>query len=432
MLITIYSQKMAIKMLFSAWLLLPCWALQAAEKNLRLAEAVQRALANNPSLQVFSYRLDALNAKTSAAELRPAFELGFDVENFAGSGSFNSFEQAELTVSLSSTIELGDKRSARMQVMTSRQSRLEAQQQVAALELLGEVTRRFVDVLAAQERIALARQGNALAQEALAEVKKRANAAAAPDAEVKRALAAAAQTHLTVSSEESRIRYLKLALAALWGKKTVDFNAVEGNLYRFSEDVTFDELYQRIALNPAVQIFASESRLREAEIRQARTQASTDIRWSVGLRQFQEVDETALVAGFSLPLFSSRRNNAKVRAATAAFDALAVEKEVTLLALHTQLYRAFNSRQQAIHTADDLRKDIVPALEEALAATKKAYQRGRYSYINYVSARQELLSARRSQIDAATAALRYGADIEQLTGQALTASRSQKHAGQTP
>ena len=429
MLITIYSRKSAMKVLLVIALLLPYGALQAAEKNLNLAQAVQRALAGNPSLQVFSYRFEALNANANAAELRPAFELGFDVENFAGSGGLNGFGQAELTVSLSSTIELGDKRGARMQVETRRQSHLNARQQVAALELLGEVTRRFVDVLAAQERILLARQGNALAQEALIQVKKRAAAAAAPDAEVKRALAAASQTHLTVLSEESRISYLKVALASLWGEKTVDFAAVEGDLYRFSPSVTFDELYQNIAQNPAVQIFASESRLREAQIRQARTQASTDIRWSVGVRQFQEMDETALVAGFSLPLFSNSRNKSKVRAATAALNATAVEKELTLLTLHTQLFQAFNSRQQAIHTADDLRKDIIPALEDALAATKKAYQRGRYSYINYVSARVELLRARRSQIDAATAALRYGADIEQLTGQALSIPASQKNTG---
>ncbi|MEC7303762.1 MAG: TolC family protein, partial [Pseudomonadota bacterium] len=33
--------------------------------------------------------------------------------------------------------------------------------------------------------------------------------------------------------------------------------------------------------------------------------------------------------------------------------------------------------------------------------TQAAYQRGRYGYLDYVSARQELLSARRTQIEAA-------------------------------
>ena len=66
-----------------------------------------------------------------------------------------------------------------------------------------------------------------------------------------------------------------------------------------------------------------------------------------------------------------------------------------------------------------LRTAIIPALEQALVETQAAYQRGHYGYLDYVSARQELLSARRTQIEAAAAALTYGAEIEQLTAEPL-------------
>ncbi len=64
----------------------------------------------------------------------------------------------------------------------------------------------------------------------------------------------------------------------------------------------FDALFQRAIENPAIEIFASEERLREAELQLAKTQSSTDIGWSVGVRQFQDTDDTALVAGVSIPL----------------------------------------------------------------------------------------------------------------------------------
>jgi cobalt-zinc-cadmium efflux system outer membrane protein len=422
----------AVCFLAGLLVLLQTLVLQAAENTLRLPEtastlflsaAVKRALAENPSLKVFEFRREALSGELSTAGLRPGYELGFNAENFAGSGDLNGFDEVELTVALSSTIEMGGKRDARLDVVSRERRRVDSQMQVEALELLGEVTRRYIDVLAAQERVSLAIDANELAQGALAEVTKRAAAGATPEAEVKRAQAAAAQAHLTVSSEQNQLDYLQVALVSLWGETTPEFTAVEGDLYRFGEDVDFDVLFARVEQNPAVLVFAAEKRLKESELRLAKTQASTDVRWSVGLRQFQEVDDTAVVAGFSMPLFAGSRGEGAIRSATAARNEVTVRKEFAILTLRTQLYRAFSNRRQAIHTANDLRKDIVPALEQALLETQHAYQRGRYSYSDYVTARQELLSARRTLIDAATAALRYGADIEQLTAQPLSSDQ---------
>lgn len=418
---TQFSVRLFLTGLF---ILLPSMSLQAANNTLTLAAAVKRTLAENPSLTVLEFREQAVKGEIESAGLRPAYELGVEAENFSGSGNFTGIKQTELTVALSSVFEMGAKRDARLEVAGRKLSRLDAQLQLESLELLGEVTRRYIDVLSAQERVVLAGTANQLAKQALLEVKKRAKAGATPEAEVKRAEAAAAQAHLVEFSEQKRLAYLKVSLASLWGGTQPDFTLVEGDLYRFGEDASFEALYGRIEQNPQVQVFASEQRLKDAELRLARSQGTSDVSWSVGVRRFQQVDDTALVAGFSVPLFSSERNRGRLISAEAAKNEVEVRKEIALLKLRTQLYHAFSNRQQAIHTADDLRKDIVPALEQALKETREAYGRGRYSYIDYVSARQELLSARRTQIDAATAALRYGADIEQLIAEPLAASQS--------
>lgn len=420
-----YRTKFSVKTLLTGlFILLPAMSLQAAESTLTLPAAVKRALAENPSLKVFKFREQAAKGEIDSAGLRPAYELGVEAENFVGSGNFTGVKQTELTVALSSVFEMGAKRDARLEVAGRKLNRVDAQMQLESLELLGEVTRRYIDVLSAQERVTLAGTANELAKQALLEVRKRANAGATPEAEVRRAEAAAAQAHLAEFSEQKRLAYLKVSLASLWGGAQPDFTVVEGDLYRFGEDASFDALYGRIEQNPQIQMFASEQRLKDAELRLARSQGTSDVSWSVGVRRFQEVDDTALVAGFSVPLFAGKRNKGRLISAEAAKNEVGVRREIALLKLRTQLYHAFSNRQQAIHTADDLRKDIVPALEQALKETREAYGRGRYSYIDYVSARQELLSARRTQIDAATAALRYGADIEQLIAEPLAASQS--------
>ena len=102
----------------------------------------------------------------------------------------------------------------------------------------------------------------------------------------------------------------------------------------------------------------------------------------------QETADTALVAGFSMPLFSGKRNSGAVATALAEKNQVFAQREVMLLDLHTQLFRAFHSRKQAIVTVKALGSTIIPALEQALIETQAAYQRGRYGYLDYVSARQ--------------------------------------------
>jgi cobalt-zinc-cadmium efflux system outer membrane protein len=69
----------------------------------------------------------------------------------------------------------------------------------------------------------------------------------------------------------------------------------------------------------------------------------------------------------------------------------------------------------------DLQRDIVPALQQALQQTEAAYQRGRYGYSEWLSARQALLDARLQLVDAASTALSNQALIEQLSGVAFGA-----------
>ncbi|HBY86188.1 MAG TPA: TolC family protein, partial [Colwellia sp.] len=334
------------------------------------------------------------------------------------------FDSTEFTLSLSSILELGDKRDARASVISNRSSQIAAMRKIEALNLLSEVNRRYIDILAAQERLLLAKEATLLAEETLTEVEKRSKAGVAPKAEIKRALAAVGNARLTTSSEQQQLDYAKVALAMMWNETIPSFTRVEGSLYQFSSDIEFTTLLEKVKRNPEILIYATQERLKEAQLRLARTESSADIKWSVGIKQIQALNDTALTAGFSMPLFASKRNVGAISAAQAARDEVVVKRKATMLALHNQLYRAYSNRKQAIFTAKNLQKSIIPTLTEALNETQIAYQRGRYSYLDYLSARQELLFARRAMIESAAAALRYGTQIEQLIAEPLSVSQS--------
>ena len=391
----------------------------AGEKPLTLSKALSRAMAQNPGLQVFDFRLQGLDGRRITADQNPALEAGLEVENFLGSDNLRGVDGAEYTLSLSSVLELGGKRQARVSVVDSRYGLVEAERRAETLDVLGQVAQRFVATLALQEKLELAAEAVALAEATHEIVTRRADRGAAPQAEVMRARAALTRSRIEQSRVLSEYESRKIALASLWGDTRPDFQSLEGDLFQFGSSDSFEILYQRVSESPAIQIYASERRVREAEVQLARSQSESDIRWQVGVRQFEETDDSALVGGFSVPLFSGRRNRGEVQAALAARDEVRYRREDTLLRLHSRLFEAYRQRQQNIEAVEQIRGQVLPDLSDALSQTREAYEKGRYSYVEWTAAQRELLSARQALVDTATTALLNQALIEQLTAQPL-------------
>lgn len=396
----------------------------SATQTLTLPEAIQRSLDKNPTLQVYGLRKQGLQGLAKTEGLNPGFSLTADVENLAGTGAFTSTGNAEATLALSSVVELGDKRAARLAVVDARGGQLESERRANALDLLGNVTRQYIEVATAQERVNLASNLVTLAHDTVRIVERRVDAGASPGAELLRARTALSQFQLTLSSEQSNVRRARVSLALLWGESQPDFLQVSSHMYSIPALGDFDELLARAKANPSIEIFSSERRLREAELRLAKTQSKGNVSWSLGARQIQGNSDQAIVASLSIPLFSENRSRGLRQSASAALEEVRYRRDAALLNLHAGLWDAYQQYSQAITEVEMLKNTIVPQLQQALDETKMAYENGRYSYLEWVSARQALAEAQRQMIDSASSAHRHQANIEQLTGEPLTASET--------
>jgi cobalt-zinc-cadmium efflux system outer membrane protein len=406
--------------LTAAVLITPSAHSQTDETGLTLQQAIARALDHHPSLRVFQLRQEKLEGLRKSADLPPAWHLEAEVENFAGTGGSQGFDVSEQTLALSSVIELGNKRAARVAVVDARTGLVDTERQVEALALAGQVTERFVGLLATRQRLQLAKEAVDLAHRALRIVTERARAGAASEAEVLRAKAAKTQAELAVAQLERELTTHRIQLSALFGSTSADFGALSGDIFQLPHADDFEQLYERAVQNPMMRAFEDEERLENAELRLARRGAAGDIKWRLGARRVAGTGDTGLVASVSLPLFSEQRSRGDVAAARADRDQVRVRREEARLRLHAQLYEAYSSRQQSVETVRALRQSIIPALTKALQLTQQAYENGRYSYVDWMAAQQELLSAKQALIDAAASALIYGAVIEQLTAEPLS------------
>ena len=394
--------------------------LRAEPQALTLQQAIDKTLQHNPQLHQFKFTQQRLLAEREVQSLKPGYQLGVDLENVAGTGEARGLAGAELTVALSSVIELDNKAQWRAAVVDARLNTLEWQQQAQTLDVLAELTRNYINLLASQQELTLTEEAVELSEALLQSAEKRAASGALSDAEIMRAKAQLAQVQIGRDALLQRIERQKIAIARFWGDTSANFNVVAGNLFAFGQSRPFAELYQRLQQSPALTIFASERRLKDAEVRLAQSQNRADLSWQVGVRRYQASDDTGLTFGISVPLFAERRNSAAIEAALAERNNVEYRQQDSLLILHERLFDAYSQRQQFITSHQQLAQYVIPNLEQALDLTRDAFQRGRSNYQDWLNAQQELLQAKRQILETATAVLLSQATIEQLTAEPVT------------
>ena len=292
------------------------------------------------------------------------------------------------------------------------------------MDVLAEVTRRYVAVAELQERLQLAERATALAQTTLGAARLRVQAARAPHVEEDRATVALERSRLAARSLRARMESARRSLAALWGADdaTLDgrpFGAVNGDIYDLPVVQEFAPLAQRLQSAPDFLRFASEERLRDAELRLAATQRRADITIGGGIRRSQETGDVGLVASFSIPLFGGRRAQSAINEASARRDAVGAARDAALTRAHASLYALYTDFREAEARVSVLQATVLPRMEEALKETQYAFERGRYSYLELVDAQREFLAAEADRIEAATQAQLLIAEIERLTNAPL-------------
>lgn len=395
-----------------------------APPALGLRDAIAAALAHNPDLREFTFTLRAEEARRDGAALRPAPEFTAELENVLGTGGYKGLSRADTTLAISQVVELGGKREARISAASASIDTLTSARQAAQLDVLAEVTRRYVAVAELQERLQLAERATALAQTTLGAARLRVQAARAPHVEEDRATVALERSRLAARSLRARMESARRSLAALWGADdaTLDgrpFGAVNGDIYDLPVVQEFAPLAQRLQSAPEFLRFASEERLRDAELRLAATQRRADITIGGGIRRSQETGDVGLVASFSIPLFGGRRAQSAINEASARRDAVGAARDAALTRAHASLYALYTDFREAEARVSVLQATVLPRMEEALKETQYAFERGRYSYLELVDAQREFLAAEADRIEAATQAQLLIAEIERLTNAPL-------------
>ena len=167
---------------------------------------------------------------------------------------------------------------------------------------------------------------------------------------------------------------------------------------------------------PDLQRFASETRLRESELRLAQARATSGLTLGAGVRRLQDGDDTALVFSASMPLFGASRQRGHVLESEARLAQVEPDREQALLKAQAQLHEIWQELNHAKVEFEAQRDRVVPAMEEALRQTQYAFDRGRYSLLELREAQAEWAVQKRRLIQSAAEFHGHLVEIQRLTG----------------
>ena len=398
----------------------------AMSKTITLEQAARLTLQQHPELQRYQSLLTATEADRTLANLTPAYHVGVEAENLFGSGDTSGIKNTELTVSLSSVFEMGGKRDARVSLVDANLSLLQSERYVASLKLLSELTRQYVKTLAAKERLALAETSVSLADEALSIVKQRVEKGATNKAEYLRARAALNQARVDKASAETALAIAKQSLALFWQGDAEAIDNVSGSLSTLPAKRQYSAVYQQFLESANVERLTQAINVKEAEQKLVESNASADISWRIGVRRSQAVQDTSVVAAVSMPLFAEQRNQGASRAALAKKEAAVIARDSQILEIKALLFKAQQYLNFSIDAVKHINDTVLPDLETATTLVLEGYQRGAYSYQDWIASRDALIRARAKVIELSESALVNQSLVEQWTGLSGQASPTQE------
>jgi len=372
--------------------------------NLTLTQALDEAAARSPAIVAAEADVRAAEARTRQAGYRGNPELSLEVENVAGTGELRGLSRLETTVAVNQRLDLGGRRSARVNAARAELAVQRLRLAIARADLARSVREQFARAVAARERLEQANQTVERAQELARVTRILVDSGRDPPLRAVRARSALAQALAEQTEAEAEELAARSSLAALFGVST-PIGGVSGSTI----DLTPRPVTPERALE--VQLANAERAAAEAALRQQLAERRFDPAVGVGIRHVRETGDFGVVAGFSMPLRIFDTNAGNVAAARAAIAAAEARRATTLADTTARARNAIAAVEAAERRVEALEESALPEAAEALRLAVRSYEEGRASLLELLDAQdaytatQSALTEARLELALATAEL---------------------------
>lgn len=364
-----------------------------ASEPMTLDQAVQKSVAANPTL-----RAAALDVAIAAGVRRQAGLFPNPEVSYVREGKQRGARTR--TVQLSQVLELGGKRSARINLAERERSLASSSLDVARIDLRADVTAAYFDALAAQERVQLAQASLDVASKGATAAEKRVAAGRVSPVEQDRAGVALASSRLEAAQAQSELTVAMHTLAAYWGETGPVIQTLAVPALDLAPTPALAELERRLAGSPQLRRARLQVEREEAQVDVDRAQRMPDVTLIVGSTRDDEIGHSQTVLGLAVPLPLFNRNQGSLQASLGRADKARAELEAEQLRLHRDLANAHQRAQLSRERVRTMHEEILPSAQRVFDSTVTGFEAGKFAFLDVLDAQRTLLQIRTQYIQA--------------------------------
>jgi outer membrane protein, heavy metal efflux system len=384
-----------------------------AAQPLTLDAALALAELNHPLLRSARAETDAAIGAVMQAGARPNPELSLLQEGLSG-------RERTSTALLNQAIELGGKRAARLDAAASRRAASLAELDARAAALQADVISAFYTLLAAQRQLQVAEEAAQVAERSARIASKRVQAGKVPPVEATKAQVAASAAHIEAAGARRQLAIARQQLANATGSSLPAGQAASGNLEAMPVLDPLPQLLQRANEGPALRVAQAQTSRAQAAIAVERTRRVPDITISAGMKRIATsgapINQAVIGISIPLPLFDTNRG--ALLEATHLASKASADEDSARARVRLELTQAYTNYANAVDEATRLQTEVLPAARDALDATSRGYELGRFALLDVLDAQRTLFQGRSQYVAALGSAHRAYADLARLTGEA--------------
>lgn len=381
--------------------------------KLTLQNALNLAMSANSEIAVALHEREAMDGVRVQAAVRPNPTVSTVIQDTRST-------TRQTTLQLNQEFELGNKRDARIEAADTFYSRATAELENKKAEIHANVVAAFYAVLAAQERLSLAKSSLEIADLALDAAAKRVKAGKSAPVEETKSKIAQSAVKIELNQAVSQLNSSRKRLTALWGNPLPLFASAAGQVTTVPETATLSELAAMLEQAPAVKLAKVEIAAREAITKVEHSKTVPNVTISVGMVNNQELGLNQALLGLTVPIPLFDRNQGNLQEAVSrqykSQDALVVLKNQLEVNLAAEYERLSAARQ----ASESLRSEILPSAQSAFDAANKGFSAGKFNFLDVLDAQRTLFQAKSQYIQALLEAHQAVAEIERILGDVVT------------
>lgn len=321
------------------------------------------------------------------------------------------------TIQLSQPIELGGKRSARVQAARMAQSQADLDLTARRAQIRSQVMVAFYGLAVAQERLRLSQKLGSLAIQARETTAKRVLAGKVSPVEELKAQVAHAQAMSAIAVAQYEWRAATAQLRQTLGDRSAKFESVEVDFEQLPSAEPWERLVRRVAASPAIA---------KAQLEITRRQALRDLEWArrlpdltltLGAKREQQLGRDQPIVGVSLVLPLFDQNQGAILEAGRREDKARAELDALRASTEVQAVLALSQLNTALAQAHTLRDKVLPVARQAFAASTKGYELGKFGFLDVLDAQRTLFDAETQALSATAQAYQADARLLELLGE---------------